>query len=149
MPLSLKGKFYKTAIRHFLLYGTECWANKKQHIQKISVTEVRMLRWMCGKTRMDKVRNEDIRNLVGIALIKNKMRENRLRWFGHIGRRPMDASVRRVENIDIEQGKKLRGRPKKTWMEVIKKDMKLLELEERMVADRNVWRRRIHVLDRI
>ena len=52
----------------------------------------------------------------------------------------MDAPVRRVEKIDIEQGKKLRGRPKMTWMEVVKKDMKLLELEERIVADRNVWR---------
>ena len=97
-----------------------------------------MLRWMCGKTRMDKVRNEDIRSLVGIAPIEDKMRENRLRWFGHIGCRPMDAPVRRVENINIEQGKKLRGRPKMTWMEVVKNDMKLLELKERMVADRNV-----------
>ena len=35
-----------------------------------------------------------------------------------------------------------------TWMEMVKNDMKLLELEEKMVADRNVWRRRIHVLDR-
>ena len=35
------------------------------------------------------------------------------------------------------------------WMEVIKNDMKLLKLEERMVVDRNDWRRMIHVLDRI
>ena len=41
-----------------------------------------------------------------------------------------------MEKIDIEQGKKLRGRQKMTWMEVVKKDMKLLKLEERMVADR-------------
>ena len=61
----------------------------------------------------------------------------------------MDAPIRRVEKIDIVQGKTLRGRPKMIWMEVVKKDMKLLELEERMVTDRNVWRRRIHVLDRI
>ena len=61
----------------------------------------------------------------------------------------MNAPARMVEKIDIEQGKKLKGRPKMTWMEVVKKDMKLLELEERVVADRNVWRRKIHVLDRI
>ena len=29
MPLSLKGKFYRTAVRPSLLYDTECWANKK------------------------------------------------------------------------------------------------------------------------
>ena len=104
---------------------------------------------MCVKTRMGKVRNEDSRSLVGVAPIEDKMRENRLRWFGHIGRRPMDAPIKRVEKIDIKQGKKLRGRPKITWMEVVKKDMKLLELEEKMMANRNDWRRRIHVLDRI
>ena len=69
MPLSLKGKFYKTAVKPTFLYGTECWANKKQHIQKMSVTEMRMLRWMCGKTRTNKVRNEDIHRLVGVAHI--------------------------------------------------------------------------------
>ena len=76
MPLSLKDKFYRTVVRPFLLYGTECWANKKQHTQKISVAEMRMLRWMCAKTRMDKVRNEDIRSLVGVTPIEDKIREN-------------------------------------------------------------------------
>ena len=75
MPFSSKEKFYSTVVRSSLLYGT-CWANKKQHTQKISVAEMRMLRWMYGKTRMNKIRNEDIRSVVRIALIENKMREN-------------------------------------------------------------------------
>ena len=89
---------------------------------------------MCGKIMMDRVKNEDIRSLVGVAPIEDKIRKNRLRWFGHVGRRPIDAPVRMVEKIDIEQGKKLRGIPKMTWLEVVTKYMKLLELEERMVA---------------
>ena len=60
-----------------------------------------MLRWMCGKTRMDKVSNEDICRLVRAAPIEDKMRENRLRWFGYIRRRSRDAPVRKVEKIDI------------------------------------------------
>ena len=71
---------------------------------------MRMLRQMCGKIRMDKVRNEDIRSLVWVAPIENKMRDNRLRWFDHIGHRSIDAHVRKVKKIDIEQDKKLRGR---------------------------------------
>jgi hypothetical protein len=39
------------------------------------------------------------------------------------------------------------GRPKKTWMEMIGKDMNALNLTEDMALDRNVWRRRIHVED--
>ena len=108
-----------------------------------------MLRWMYGKTRMNKVRNEDIRSLIGVAPIKDKIREHRLRQCDYVARRPIDAPSRKVEKIDIQQGKKLRRRSKMTWLEVITKDMKLLELEERMMTDRNVWRRKIYVLDRI
>ena len=78
IPLWLKGKFYRTAIRPALLYGTECWAIKRYHAPKMSVAEMRMLRWMCDNTRRDKVRNEDIRTKIGIAPIEEKMRENRL-----------------------------------------------------------------------
>jgi len=39
----------------------ECWAVKNQHKHKVSVAEMRMLRWMCGKTRCDRIGNDDIR----------------------------------------------------------------------------------------
>ena len=46
-----------------MLYGTECWAVKKQYGSKMNVAEMRMLRWMCGKTKRDKVRNVWVRKL--------------------------------------------------------------------------------------
>ena len=45
----------------------------------MSVTEMYMLRWMCDNTMRDKVRNEDIRIKIGVALIEEKTRKNRLR----------------------------------------------------------------------
>ena len=61
-----------------MLYGTESWAIKRYHAQKMSVAEMCMLRWMCSNTRRDKVRNEDIHTKIGITSIEEKMRENRL-----------------------------------------------------------------------
>jgi hypothetical protein len=44
VPNKLKCKFYRTVIRPAMMYGAECWTTKRQHIQKMSVAEMRMLR---------------------------------------------------------------------------------------------------------
>lgn len=146
MPNKLKGKFYRTAVRPAMLYGAECWAAKKQHVHKMEVAEMRMLRWMCGYTRLDKKRNEDIRRKVGVAPIGEKMREHRLRWFGHVRRRPLDAPVRRGI-LPYEDCKRGRGRPKLTWEAVIKRDLRERHITEDLVNNRGEWRRAIRVLE--
>lgn len=68
VPIKLKDKFYCTAIRHVLLYSTECWMFKKsQHEQKFNVIVMRMLSLMSNHTRKNRIRNEFIRDKVGIA----------------------------------------------------------------------------------
>ena len=89
-------------------------SSQQQEVHKMSVAEMRMLRWMSGKTRKDKIRNEFICESLGVAPIGDKMRESRLRWFGHVQRRPMTATVRRSETIQVEGAKRTRRRPKLT-----------------------------------
>ena len=43
-----------------MLYKTEYWATKKQHGDKMNVVEMRKRRWMRGKTRKDRIRNEKV-----------------------------------------------------------------------------------------
>jgi len=73
------------------------------------------------------------------------MRENRLRWFGHVRCRSTDVTVRRVERIKLGQVKRAQGRPKKTWMEVIRQDKEANGLSEGILLDRNEWRKLINV----
>ena len=58
--MKLKGKVYKTVVRPALLYGAETWATMRGQETRLEVNEMRMLRWMCGVTRMDKIRNKHI-----------------------------------------------------------------------------------------
>ncbi|KAF3661377.1 DNA-binding protein S1FA2 [Capsicum annuum] len=136
VPPKLKGKFYRVVVRPALLYRAECWPVKNSHIQKMKVAEMRMLRWMCGLTRRDRVRNETIREKVGVTSVECKMREARLRWFGHVKRRGMDAPVCRCERLALDGFRRGRGRPKKYWGEVIRRDMEQLQLTENMTLDR-------------
>jgi len=43
------------------------------------VVEIRMIRWMSGSTRIDRIRNRVIRDIDKVAPIEDKMREIRLR----------------------------------------------------------------------
>ncbi|KAM2265319.1 hypothetical protein EV1_040903 [Malus domestica] len=110
---------------------------------------MRMLRWMCGHTRNDKTRNEDIRGKVGVAEIEGNMRENRLRWFEHVQRRPTDTPVRRCDYGTEVQGRMGRGRPRKTLEETLRKDLEYLDLTEDMTQNRAQWHSRIHTADPI
>ncbi|TQD78141.1 hypothetical protein C1H46_036310 [Malus baccata] len=75
------------------------------------------------------------------------MRENRLRWFGHVQRRPTDAPVRRCYYGTGVQGRRSRGRPRKTLEETLRKDLEYLNLTENMTQDRTQWRSKIHIAD--
>ena len=79
-----------------MLYASECWPVKKIHKQKMKVVEMQMLRWMCSKTMMDKIKNQEFREKLKGAPLSAKMRQNRLRWFGHVQRKPIEAPVRRI-----------------------------------------------------
>ncbi|KAF3626892.1 putative F-box/FBD/LRR-repeat protein-like isoform X2 [Capsicum annuum] len=108
----LKGKFYRVAVRPAMLYGAECWPVKNSHIQKMKVAEMRMLCWMCGITRGNRVRNETIKEKFGVTPVENKMREVRLRWFGHVMRRGIDAQfVGRSGGRVLGQKARLMSRP--------------------------------------
>jgi hypothetical protein len=73
VPLKLKGKFYRIAIQSAMLYGAEYWPTKRRHVQQLSVAEMRMLRWICGHTRRDRVRNNDIRERLGMSPVEEKL----------------------------------------------------------------------------
>ena len=107
---------------------------------------MRMLRGMCGHPLMDRFRNQEFRDKLVVAPISRKIRENRLRWFSHVQRKTFDAPVRRVESIIVE-GKRSRGRPRRTWDEQIRVDLHELNLSVDLTRDRNSWRHHIHVLD--
>jgi hypothetical protein len=136
VSLKLKGKFYRTTIQPVMLYGAECWPTKRRHVQQLSVPEMRMLRWICGNTRRDRVRNDDIRERLGVAPVEEKLVQHRLRWFGHIQRRPAEAPVR--SGVIRRSGNKKRGRgqPNLTWEESVKRDLKDWCITKELALDR-------------
>jgi len=76
------------------------------------VAEMKMIQCMCRYIRVDRIRNVVIRKRVGVVPLEQKLRETRLRWFGHIKMRSVNAPVRRCETLDLLYYRRGRGRSK-------------------------------------
>ena len=60
----------------------------------------------------------------------------------------MDAPVRSCERINIPEGRRGRGRPKKSLDEMISEDLKVVGLTDDMAQGRKLWRDRTKTVDR-
>ena len=111
-------------------------------LNKLECTQMRMLRWMAGISKLERRTNESIRKAFGVESIETITRKVRLRWFGHVERRDENHITKLCQNIEVE-GKRPRGRPKTTWSSTILNDLKKMGLTKEMAQDRASWRKRI------
>ncbi|XP_063588872.1 uncharacterized protein LOC134766047 [Penaeus indicus] len=134
MNAKIKGKVYGTCVRPALMYGLETIPLTKAAESKMEVVEMRMLRFSLGLTRINRVPNAEVRKQLQTRRFGDKLRE-RLRWFGHVKRRPEDYVGRKMMEM-TPPGKSRRGRPKRRFMDAVKEDMKIVGMLED-TANRN------------
>uniref|UniRef100_A0A8C4NFF6 ribonuclease H n=1 Tax=Eptatretus burgeri TaxID=7764 RepID=A0A8C4NFF6_EPTBU len=142
----VKGKVYKTVVRPAMLYGLEAVARTKRQEAELEVAELKMLRFSLGVTRMDRIRNEYIRGTAQVGRFGDKVREARLRWFGHVHRREAEYIGRRMLKME-PPGRRRRGRPKKRFMDTVRVDMRVVGVSMEDVEGRSKWRRFIRCGD--
>ena len=93
--------------------------------------------------KMDRIKNEYIRGTAHVGdfgYFGEKVRETRLRWFGHVQRRDGEYISRRMMRLELP-GRRSGGRPKRRFMGVVTEDMTLVGVREEDVEDRDRWRR--------
>ncbi|KAK3507962.1 hypothetical protein QTP70_005447 [Hemibagrus guttatus] len=103
----IKGKVYRTVVRPAMLYGLETVSLRKRQESELEVAELKMLRFSLGVTRLDRIRNEYIRGTAHVGRLGDKVREDRLRWFGHVQRREMHNIIQRFREsgtISVPKG---------------------------------------------
>ena len=135
----VKGKVYSTVVRPTMMYRFETVAVTKKQVEEMEVAEMKMLRFAMRVRRKDKIRNEHIRSTVKVERLGMKMRECRLRWYGHVMRRDQEYVGRKMIKMELP-GKRRRGRPKRRFLDVVKEDVKEVGVKEMDIEDRKMWR---------
>ena len=91
----------------------------KIHEVELDVEEMKMLRFALGVKKKEKIRNEYINGTVKVEQISKRVKESRLRWYGHVKRRDNAFVGRRVQELELERKKEAR-RPKRRFMNAVK-----------------------------
>jgi hypothetical protein len=127
-------------------YGCEAWTLKKDEERRIEAFEMKCLRKILGITYIEKRTNKDVLNKAGMErLLLTKVKERKLKYFGHISRQ--GNTIEKSIMLGITEGQRSRGRPRTTWMNNIT-EWTVMTVPEahRAAQDRTSWRQLTHVI---
>src|SRR5678815_5206999 len=92
----------------------------KRYRSKVQCVQMDNLSGVLGVRRIDKMRNECIRELCGVKEGVNEIiNESTLKWFSHVKWMDDSQLVRQIYSDECA-GNRPAGRPKKKWIESVK-----------------------------
>ena len=152
LRMNVKKRLYEGIAVPTALYGAETWNMGMADKKRLDVVEMRCLRSMCGVTRRDRVRNEEVRRRTGVTReLSGRAEQSVLKWFGHVERMDENRLVKRIVESDV-RGVRLRGRPQLGWKDGVKRALgsRGLSMEQgrMIVRDRNEWKKSVFVVGR-
>ena len=121
---------YNALIKSSLFYGSETWRLTENNKRRVEATEMDALRRSSGMSRKERIRNVTIRQQIGLEeTITKEIEQNQLTWYGHV-QRMVEGRLPKIALKWIPKQKRARGRPKKNWIEDIRKAMNEGNLNE-------------------
>ena len=118
----------------------ETLAVTEKQAGKMEVAELKMVRWALGVTRKDKMRNEYVRGTAKIEKLGDKLRNARLRWYGHVKRREEGYVGKTMVEMAVS-GRRKRERPRRRWMDLAREDMERVGAKERNEVGWEKWKK--------
>lgn len=135
-----KSRLYSSIFKSIILYGCETWQINKSQEAKLNTIAMDFLRRSARISRMDKIRNDRIRDIMMIEKpFIEDIQQKQLGWFGHIKRMQETRLPYQILHWQPYEKRK-RGRPKTTWESGINKAMSERNLQLGDWTDRRGWK---------
>ena len=124
VSLIMTGRLYSSCVLSSMSHG------RKENEVALRWAEMRMVRWMCSLQLNSRFPSKELRARLGIDDTALVLQQNRLLWYGHVmWKDNNDDWVKKCMEYEAE-GPRPRGRPKRTWTEVVKKDCQTRKLNK-------------------
>ena len=149
MPLKAKKIIFESVLTPTLMYGAEAWTLNKKERSKVQAAEMKTLRAIVKKTRRDRIRNEKIREEVGVSSMLRKIDAAQLRWLGHLERMD-EGRITKKRWKWTPRGRRPVGRPRKRWKDAIQETLQRYNLpnledlrRDQILHNRKDWKKRL------
>ncbi|CAD7951557.1 unnamed protein product [Amoebophrya sp. A120] len=137
----LKFKILCAFVYPVLAWGCETWCLRQSDENLLDTWWKKKLRHCLGVTKRDHVKTRDIYNRLEARALSEKIRERRLRYFGHVVRYPAKRWARLMLSATVPNAKTKKGQgATKTWIAEINADLNRKRATVKDCLDRNLWR---------
>lgn len=135
-----KHRIYNSIVKSITTYGSEVWQLKERTKRMLEATEMDFWRRSAGRSKLERIRNDRVREVMNVThTITEDITINQLKWYGHVQRMGEERLPKQLLNW-VPQGRRKRGRPRKSWREGIDSEMRERGLDDNLCLDRDEWR---------
>ena len=105
LRIKAKKYLYEGVIVPMALHGAVAWGMRTAERRKVNFLEIECFRSLVGVSRMDRVRNEEVRRRAGIEMeLVSRADQRVLKRFGHVERMDDYHMARRVLMAEVSLG---------------------------------------------
>jgi len=104
----------KLRIHNITTKGSEAWVLKKREERHLEAAQMKFFRYLLGITKLDKEKNQCIRQKTGAQNIVKETKQHQKKWLQHVQR--MDTNILPKQALQYKpKGRRNIARPTKRW----------------------------------
>ena len=145
ISITVKTSTFKAYIEPIFLYNSEVWTLTKTMDQQINAFQRKLIRTFILNVKWPIIiKNSDAYEQTKLNPWSYIIEIKRLKWFGKVARMNNATPARQALSYAMEDYKKVRGRPRTTWLSMITEEIKtvlIIDIRDALEMARNeiVW----------
>ena len=114
MNKETKIRIQNITAKEALKFGSEAWVLKKREEQRLEAAQMKFLRRLLGITKLDKEKNQCIREKTGAQNIVKEIKQYQEKWLQHQQRMDTNRIPKQALRYKPKRRRNIR-RPRKRW----------------------------------
>jgi hypothetical protein len=136
---------YEACVLTALLYGSETWTTYRRHVKLLERFHQNCIRRIQNIKWMSNTPDTVVLEQASSTSIETRVMRNQMRWAGHLCRMKVERLPKQLFYGELSIGKRAQHKPRKRFKDVLKSNLKVLEIRvdnwEVETESRPIWRK--------